>query len=60
MKILTKKCAFCQRSQAWVLKPVLIEVNSSVEYKAALKAFAAEVQRFNILTRNAGGHDGQA
>lgn len=60
MKILTKKCAFCPRTQAWALESILIDVNSLEEFKAALRAFAAEVQRYNELTRNAGGYDGQA
>lgn len=60
MKILTKRCVFCSRTQTWTLKPILIDVDSAKELKAALQAFSAEVQRFNKLTQNAGGHDGQA
>jgi hypothetical protein len=60
MIILTKKCAFCLRTETWTLKPTMIEVNSREELKAALRAFSVEVQRFNQLTRNEGGQNGQA
>jgi hypothetical protein len=60
MNVLTKKCVFCPITQTWTLKPALIEVHSRDEMKAALRAFAAEVQRFNDLTRNGGGRHEQA
>lgn len=60
MMILTKRCEFCPRTQTWALMPTMIEVHSRDELKAALKAFAAEVQRFNDVTRNGGGWHGQA
>jgi hypothetical protein len=58
--ILTKRCEFCPRTQTWTLNPTMIEVHSREELKAALRAFAAEVQRFNDLTRSGGGRHGQA
>lgn len=57
MKIETKRCVFCPSAQTWVLEPFLIEVNSSTEFKAAWKAFLAEVQRLEDLTQCAGGPD---
>lgn len=58
--IVTKRCVFCPRTQTWALKPTMIEVHSRDEMKAALRAFAAEVQRFNDLTRSGGGRHEQA
>lgn len=60
MKIETKRCAFCASTGTWKLKTIMIEVNSLKEFKAAWKDFSAEVQRFQKLTKNAGGSNGQA
>lgn len=59
MKIQTKRCVFNPAIQDWVLVPVLIEVNSSSEFKAASAAFVAEVQRYRAKARGVGGDDGQ-
>lgn len=59
MKIETKRCAFCAQTRTWTLESVLIEVNSRKEFKAAWKTFLGEVQRYEGLTRDTGGRDGQ-
>lgn len=38
----------------------MIEVNSREEFKSAWKAFSTEIQRFQDLTRKAGGRDEKA
>lgn len=60
MKIQTKRCVFNRGIQDWVLVPVVIEVNSASEFKAALAAFAAEVQRDQAMARGEVGDDDQA
>lgn len=60
MKIGTKKCVFNHAIQDWVLDPVMIEVNSITEFKAALAAFESEVQRYRGKARKRGRHDGQS
>lgn len=60
MKIQTKRCVFNPGIQDWVLVPVVIEVNSASEFKAALAAFAAEVQRYQAMARGEVGDDDQA
>lgn len=59
MKIQTKRCVFNPSVQDWVLVPVVIEVNSASEFKAALAAFAGEVQRYQAKARADGGDDEQ-
>lgn len=60
MKIQTMRCVFNPGIQDWVLVPVQIEVNSASEFKTALAAFAAEVQRYQTIAREVGGDDDKA
>ena len=59
MKIETKRCVFNPAIQDWGLVPVVIEVNSATEFKAAFAAFAGEVQRYQAKARAGGGDDEQ-
>ena len=59
MRIETKRCSFCRRTKTWVLQPLMIEVKSPAEFKAAWKEFIAENQRFQDLSKIAGGSNEQ-
>ena len=59
MKIQTQKCVLYPPTGDWVLVPDWVEVNSPAELDAALKKFAAEVERFQGHTGNAGGGYGE-
>lgn len=60
MKIQTKRCVFNPAIKDWVLVPVVIEVTSASEFKAALAAFVGEVQCFQAKVQGEAGDDGEA